>query len=290
MHTAAAVHSAPGTLWTVSDMTPMVSSVDAPALSSGAAPTHDGSPATPCAASWLTCDLLGRGGLRLLPVTRTSLGVHYVTGVAEVPVLTVTAPTAVRLPASVVTGRLPGPGPLLLDGDGILSEGGSTWQVTRWWKPPRPRGLTGPRCVEHHVCFPAGFPVPPTTYDGLDPAMLLGAGQGLTPAGDDVLAGALVAAHATDDPRLADWQQRTRRALASRTTTAVSRALLHHALDGYATPELAGYLTALCQGGDTTAALRRLVSVGHSSGRALLAGVLHTLVTRQPVALASGGA
>jgi hypothetical protein len=55
--------------------------------------------------------------------------------------------------------------------------------------------------------------------------------------------------------------------------------MLHHALDGYATPELARFLTALCRGGDVGAARADLLAVGHSSGAALLVGVLHTLTT-----------
>ena len=83
----------------------------------------------------------------------------------------------------------------------------------------------------------------------LRPELLVGAGPGLTPAGDDVLAGALVAAHATGDPRLEALRAGTRAALRTRGTTAVSRGLLTHALDGWATPELAAFVTAVC-GGD----------------------------------------
>jgi hypothetical protein len=110
------------------------------------------------------------------------------------------------------------------------------------------------------------------------PHDLLGSGPGLTPSGDDVLAGLLVAAHAVADPRLATWQAQTRAALRERTTTAVSRGLLTHALDGWATPELAGFVTAACAG-DLTAALPTLLAVGHTSGAALAAGALHVLGT-----------
>jgi hypothetical protein len=123
--------------------------------------------------------------------------------------------------------------------------------------------------------------LPDPSYDGLDPTRLVGAGPGLTPAGDDVLAGALVTARATSDPRTGAWQRDTRRALAARSTTAVSRAMLHHAMDGYATPELADFLGALCSDQDTDEPLRRLLAVGHSSGTALLIGVLHTLTTHE---------
>jgi hypothetical protein len=58
----------------------------------------------------------------------------------------------------------------------------------------------------------------------------------------------------------------------------VSRGLLRHAVDGWATPELAEFVTAVCAGsvGDTA---DRLLGVGHSSGAALAAGVLHVLTS-----------
>jgi len=225
--------------------------------------------------------VLDRGGLRLVPVARTTLSVHYETGAPELPVLCLVTHGAVRLPGAVVTARLPGNGRLVLAGDGVLEEAASSWRVTRWWNPPRPEGLASRVTVTEQVRPPAGCPVPPTSYDGLEPAALVGAGPGLTPAGYDLLAGALVTARATGDPRLASWRERTRAALAERATTAVSRGLLHHALDGYATPELAEFLTALCTGAATAGPRGRLLAVGHSSGHALLAGVLYTLTTRE---------
>ena len=57
--------------------------------------------------------------------------------------------------------------------------------------------------------------------------------------------------------------------------------MLHAALDGWATTELAGFLHAVCGGGDLEAATDRLLAVGHSSGAALAAGVRYTLTTRE---------
>jgi len=125
------------------------------------------------------------------------------------------------------------------------------------------------------------------SYDGLRPGELIGAGPGLTPAGDDLLAGALVAAHATDDPRLAGWRSVLREHPALDRTTAVSRAMLQCALDGYATPELADYVYAVCADDrhsswrELDRATANLLAVGHSSGAALMTGVLHTLSTTQ---------
>jgi hypothetical protein len=121
--------------------------------------------------------------------------------------------------------------------------------------------------------------VVPDDLGDLRPHDLVGSGPGLTPSGDDVLAGALVAGHATCDPRLPRWRAETRAALRVRRTTAVSRGLLHHAMDGYATPELAAYVEAACAGEPARAA-PALLAVGRTSGAALAAGVLHVLRTR----------
>jgi hypothetical protein len=84
-----------------------------------------------------------------------------------------------------------------------------------------------------------------------------------------VLAGALVAARAVRHPSLERWRSATRDVLRVRRTTAVSWGLLHHALDGWATPELAAYV----ESPGRPSARERLLAVGHSSGAALAEGV-----------------
>jgi hypothetical protein len=221
----------------------------------------------PAAASCLLAGLLDEGA-DLVEVARTRVSVHYETGRSDVPVLCVCTPEAVRLPGSVVTSVVPSG--RLRTQYGALVGASATWRVARWWQPHRPRGLTAPA-------------VPPEApgvrlLATVRPDDLLGAGPGLTPSGDDVLAALLVTAHAVADPRLAAWQAQTRAALRHRTTTAVSRGLLTHALDGWATPELADFVTAACVG-DPGPALPALLAVGHTSGAALAAGVLHVLGT-----------
>jgi len=207
----------------------------------------------------------------LVDVARTPVSAHYLTGRADVPVLCVCTPAAVRLPNALVTLVVPH-GPLTIRGGGLES-GGTRWQVTRWWQPPRPRGLTRPT----GLTVPSGLPV----VERIDPDSMLGRGPGLTPTGDDVLAGALVAARAVHDPRLPDWRRSTLAALRRRRTTAVSEGLLRHALDGWATPELAAFLTGVCAvdhpAASVDAPLDRLLAVGHTSGAALAAGALHVL-------------
>jgi len=244
----------------------------------------------------------------LAEVGRTRVSVHYETGDNAVPVLCVCTPTAVRLPNSLVTDVLPDPesdgsqhrtgrgstpngadlkGGLsagAVIGGGGFRAGGTRWRVLRWWQPPKPSGLPRPTVAALAAVSPQdelpGVPIPRPSHDGLSPAALVGSGPGLTPAGDDVLAGALVAAYATRDPRLPLWRATTRGVLTATRTTAVSRAMLHHALDGYATPQLADFLTALCLGHDITGPRTDLLAVGHTSGSALLAGVVYTLSTR----------
>jgi len=243
------------------------------------------------AASTLLAPLLDGPPRHVHEVARTRLSVHYATEDPSLPLLCVVSPEAIRLPAAVVTSTLPGHGGLQV-GAGMLESTDATWRITRWWRPPRPAGLeppphlTGARGV-FGALRAAGDPavlLPPSSYDGLDPATLLGRGPGLTPSGDDVLAAALVTAHATSDPRLDVWRRRTRAALTATATTPVSHGLLHAALDGWCTPELAAFLDAVCTPGmpgpALTLTVERLLEVGHSSGAALALGVLHTLTTR----------
>jgi hypothetical protein len=49
-------------------------------------------------------------------------------------------------------------------------------------------------------------------------------------------------------------------------------------MDGYATPELAAFVTGVCAG-DADRAARDLLAVGHFSGAALAIGALHVLTT-----------
>jgi Protein of unknown function (DUF2877) len=128
-------------------------------------------------------------------------------------------------------------------------------------------------------------------------ARLLGRGPGLTPSGDDVLAGFLVGAWAfgLDTP----WIAAAIAAAAPVRTTALSAALLWHAARGECIDQLAAVAAALTSQapssqapssqapssqasgwqapGDHSAtvgpALRRLLAVGHTSGPALAAGL-----------------
>ena len=107
-------------------------------------------------------------------------------------------------------------------------------------------------------------------------ARLLGSGPGLTPSGDDVLAGFLAgaAAFGLDASALREATA----ALAPARTTALSAALLWHAARGECIDELAAVAAALTsqRWGRQPAghAVRRLLSVGHNSGPALALGLV----------------
>jgi hypothetical protein len=104
---------------------------------------------------------------------------------------------------------------------------------------------------------------------------LLGAGSGLTPSGDDILAGFLVAARsfelAIDRLRAAVLAEARDR------TTDLSAALLAHASRGESIPQVNALLAALCAPPTPAAQLDRavagLIRVGHTSGVALATGV-----------------
>lgn len=206
--------------------------------------------------------------------------------------LCLAGPRAVRLPCALLLGPgLPAaaPGQRVDVGSGRVRLPASTVVVRRWWPTPEP-------VLAHPVLAAArrGSLDPPALTDGLDertrrltdalgtggpplgPAVraLLGRGPGLTPSGDDVLAGAVVtlraARHAVAD-NLAGVVAGCR---PHERTTAISAALLDHAARGHCIPEVAGLLAALERAdSDVSAARHRLLAVGHSSGAALLHGV-----------------
>jgi hypothetical protein len=123
---------------------------------------------------------------------------------------------------------------------------------------------------------------------------LLGSGPGLTPSGDDVLAGFLVgaAAFGLDAAGLRE----TIAALAPASTTALSAALLWHAAGGECISELAAVAAVLTSHGrrgteQAERAVSGLLSVGHTSGAALAMGLVIAAESalRTPAVLAEKG-
>lgn len=105
-------------------------------------------------------------------------------------------------------------------------------------------------------------------------AGLLGRGPGLTPAGDDLLCGALAAARLFGIPGASLAVAVRDRLALPVVTTALSRQLLLRALAGDGLPELQRLAEAICARAGVEPALRRLLRIGHSSGAALATGLL----------------
>jgi hypothetical protein len=103
---------------------------------------------------------------------------------------------------------------------------------------------------------------------------LVGRGPGLTPAGDDLLAGLLVGL--AGRPDLRDPLAAAVLAAAPRRTTWLSAELLAHAAHGRAAPAVVAVADALAYGDDDALprALPALLAVGHTSGAALARGLL----------------
>ena len=250
----------------------------------------------PAAASIAVAPLLRgpRQTGRLLGASATAVYVDFDTdGVPRV--LALLPPTSVRLPLGmVVAGSLPpiAGDPAVVVGEGALSVGDDVWVPARWFDP-RPRGLTATDpdrlAAAARVLWALSMDEVGVETDCARTAVLslvageskpacalLGAGPGLTPAGDDVVAGALAASALlgrTTGLRAAPEIL----SQAQRATTSLSAALLSCAAAGQVVPEAARFLAALCSRGDVESTLSGLRSVGATSGTALAVGIVAAL-------------
>jgi len=209
------------------------------------------------------------------------------------PLLALLTPGAIRLPIGVVldTAELPEAGTTVRVGGGSIRTRERAWRPARWWNPRpsvspvqlrrRAAGLAALLEEEPRESF--GLPLETALHvagalargDAEPACAVLGLGPGLTPAGDDVVAGALAALwHA----RLLDRRVAAEIAeCASTHTTALSAALLAAAARGEVIPEAAAVLA----GHPAVAALLR---VGATSGHALCAGMAGALVAVPEIA------
>jgi hypothetical protein len=155
--------------------------------------------------------------------------------------------------------------------DGVIAVGGRSVRVTRWEAARRPRAGLAPGRVAALVAALAAYDAPVPV--DLPVAELVGRGPGLTPAGDDVVAGLLVGLH--HHPRLrAPVVAEVNRVL--HRTGGLSAALLRSAVDGRHVPallRLADHVAGHGAEGDLEGLLGALVRVGHSSGTALATGL-----------------
>ncbi len=177
-------------------------------------------------------------------------------------------------------------------GDGMISVGPLSAAVRRWFDPRPALGACrvddlrdGMEMLRSIVGEPADHGLAEALAGGDTAAILniasglLGMGIGLTPEGDDLLAGALAAHVLLADAigRELDYfdgliQPLTD--LAGARTTDFSSALVVHALHGRVSAPVADLLHALTGRGPKVPAVNRLLAVGHTSGAALAAGLL----------------
>jgi hypothetical protein len=224
----------------------------------------------------------------------------YLATAGEPGAVAVLAHDAVRLPCGVVlpstraelplTAIAPAAGGRCLVGDGRVSwagvDGPVVIDVVREWAPARVARAEpvaaavgeARAALSVEVCGSLTTPAcGPTSADFLrDPVPavrgLLGRGPGLTPFGDDLLAGFLLGCLAFGAD--ATGLRRAVAALAPARTTALSAALLWHAARGECIPEVAMLAAALTGAGRPGPAAGRLLGVGHTSGAALARGLL----------------
>jgi hypothetical protein len=214
-------------------------------------------------------------------------------------VLAVLTHDAVRLPCGVLLPRTSGEMPLgglapAQPADALYTVGNG---AVSWTGPAGPVEIVqvrqwAPACVSAGAVEPAVLDrvlavLPAAASAGLygtqlgelsdgDPASvvprLVGRGPGLTPSGDDVLAGFLIGARAFG----LDVAVLRRAALRSApaATTALSAALLWHAARGECIDEVVGLAAALQGRGAPEPALSGLLAVGHTSGAALALGLI----------------
>jgi hypothetical protein len=224
----------------------------------------------------------------------------------EPHVVTLVTGEAVRLPNAVVVGDpLDGitPGDDGWVGDGAIEIGGLGIRVRRWWDPAPPLGSADlvrlsrsagrldairRRSPRQPGLDPAGAPSlleagcrTGSLADGITAAeRLIGLGPGLTPSGDDMLSGLLVALRhlggATGTQRavwLADWLAAAVTYDARTRTTPISATLLHCAARGEASPEVTGVLRAVTGRQPLEPAAHRLLHLGHTSGADIAWGI-----------------
>jgi hypothetical protein len=185
-------------------------------------------------------------------------------------------------------------------GDCRLEVGPLSFDVVRWWSPRPPRPVRFAYDDAWLTAVTRLLPALPHEVDDRLKALtraletgasadirsaaiaLMGLGAGLTPQGDDVIAGLLVVLAARQAAPRGVLAHVARNDAAAQTTS-ISAALLREAADGFAVPALVALVDALHHGSDlggptTQVALEqvvvRLLAVGHTSGAALAHGAV----------------
>jgi len=248
--------------------------------------------------------------LAITPLIKTDPGPAFVLGVSDHAVwigradgvLVVSAIDAVRLPNGVVIAPTASdrpfasirPGEEAMVGDGAIGFRSLALRVVRWWDPVPVLPKSNPIDVATVIGTLDGV-VPRIPDRGLEASLangddeavmgaarrLIGLGDGLTPMGDDLLAGAVAGMLLIGRSLDVSGCGATVRCLeapvmehAAGATTRFSATLLGHAFKGEVANPAAALLYALAGRGDAAAAAQELLDVGHSSGPALAAGLL----------------
>jgi hypothetical protein len=207
--------------------------------------------------------------------------------------LSLLGPLAARVPNGVLLGggmADPGthrPGDRVTIGGGEIAIGGRRISVVRRWNSRVFRVAPGEAEVLALTSAAAASVrgVPLSAITALErgllagdaaPAIraLVGLGDGLTPGGDDVLAGVLTGLQATGG--LPDLAAQVGKLVLDRVlgrTSVLSAELLRLAAAGHACVEALGVLRAVHTGHQIPDALHRLLSIGHTSGADLATGL-----------------
>lgn len=136
--------------------------------------------------------------------------------------------------------------------------GGSASEMTRIWEELAKSGF-------------------PTDGDLGWARRLIGLGPGLTPSGDDFLCGMLIAQHAIGDSAGAARLWQAVRSEATRSTNAISLALMESAARGTGNASFHKAILAVLSAAVTADALSGIARTGHSSGWDALAGACTVL-------------
>lgn len=218
-------------------------------------------------------------------------------------VVAVVSGDGLRLPIAVVVAAISSTGPFagVLPGEPATVGGGRVCAgdldvtIGRWWTPQRPPALVRPEYLAARAARLARIlqarrrVLSDAVAGGLSrlggllrarrpvdsvPASLVGLGEGLTPSGDDVLAGVLLALRYLGRPSCADGLWASIAEQVPRRTTALSATLLATAAEGEAVPQVIELLAALAGHRPLEPALDRLLAVGSTSGSDIAHGLL----------------
>lgn len=259
-------------------------------LSAAVQPRARGALSVPAAASTLTPSWL------FAPVAPAMVAAVFPTaaylrreGAGEV--LPVLAPGALDLPGGVKVVDAKDfqaldlrAGEQVLVGQGRVTTPAGSLHVARTWRPRRvgagsvpARRLADLRQVVGALAPVVDVPVQAAAVD------LVGLGPGLTPAGDDLLCGRLLALRALGETHRLETLWAEVEPLCGRTTD-LSSTLLRQAAEGYAVPPVLALLDLLAtpltdpdpSPRSLTDAVRGVSGIGHTSGAALLLGLTTT--------------